>query len=53
MWAFRLVLGVVLSKNMGMGLVGVWIAMYVDWVVRAVCFVLRYRSGRWMTKAIK
>ena len=53
MWAFRLVLGVVLSKNMGMGLVGVWIAMYVDWVVRAVCFVLRYRSGKWMTKAIK
>ena len=53
MWAFRLVLGVVLSKNMGMGLVGVWIAMYVDWVVRAICFVLRYRSGRWMTKAIK
>lgn len=53
MWAFRLVLGVVLSKNMGMGLVGVWIAMYVDWVVRAICFVLRYRSGKWMTKAIK
>ena len=53
MWAFRLVLGVVLSKNMRMGLVGVWIAMYVDWVVRAICFVLRYRSGKWMTKAIK
>lgn len=53
MWAFRLVLGVVLSKHMGMGLTGVWIAMYVDWVVRAICFVLRYRSGKWMTKAIK
>ena len=52
MWAFRLVLGVVLSKNMGMGLIGVWIAMYVDWVVRAICFVLRYRSGKWMTKAV-
>ena len=53
MWAFRLVLGVVLSQHMGLGLVGVWIAMYVDWVVRAICFVLRYRSGKWMTKAIK
>ena len=53
MWMCRLVLGVVLSKNMGMGLHGVWIAMYVDWAVRAVCFVLRYRGGKWMTKAIK
>lgn len=53
MWLCRLVLGVVLSKYVGMGLHGVWIAMYADWVVRGACFVLRYRSGKWMTKAIK
>lgn len=53
MWLFRLVLGVVLSKHMGFGLPGVWIAMYVDWIVRGICFVARYRSGKWMTKAIK
>jgi Na+-driven multidrug efflux pump len=46
------VLGVVLSKHMGMGLTGVWAAMYVDWIVRGFCFLLRYRSGKWMTKAI-
>jgi len=53
MWIFRLVLAVVLSKHLGFGLRGVWIAMYVDWAVRAICFVLRFRSGKWMTKAIK
>ena len=53
MWMFRLVLGVVLAKHMGMGLPGVWIAMYVDWIVRGICFLIRYRTGKWMTKAIK
>jgi len=53
MWMFRLVLGVLLAKQFAMGLAGVWIAMYVDWVVRAVLFLLRYRSGKWKEKAIK
>ncbi len=26
---------------------GVWLAMYCDWVVRCICFILRYRSGKW------
>ena len=32
---------------MGLGLQGVWLAMYCDWVVRSVIFHLRYRSGAW------
>lgn len=52
MWLFRLVLGVFLSKYMGMGVKGVNLAMYVDWIVRSVCFLLRYKSGRWKTKAV-
>ena len=31
----------------GMGVMGVWIAMIIDWFVRAVLFVFRYRSGKW------
>ena len=53
MWMFRLVLGVLMAKQMGMGLIGVWLAMYVDWIVRGICFGLRYQSGKWKTKAIK
>lgn len=47
MWLFRIVFGVVLAKYMGMGVMGVWIAMVVDWIVRSICFIARYCSGRW------
>ena len=30
-----------------MGVYGVWLAMFVDWFVRAVFFVVRYRGGKW------
>ena len=48
MVVFRIVLSVVLGIGLGLGAVGVWIAMIVDWCCRIVCFVLRYRSGKWM-----
>ena len=37
----------VLGVNFGMGAIGVWIAMIVDWICRIVFFLLRYRSGKW------
>ncbi len=47
MWIFRIGFGYLLAKYLGMGVMGVWFAMYIDWAVRAICFVLRYRSTRW------
>ena len=47
MFAFRIALSYVLGVSFGMGAIGVWIAMVVDWICRIVCFVLRYYSGRW------
>jgi Na+-driven multidrug efflux pump len=41
-----------MGKTLGMGLVGVWIAMIIDWAVRSICFVLRYRSGKWKNTTI-
>lgn len=32
---------------LGLGVLGVWIAMVIDWCVRAVCMTLRYKTGRW------
>ena len=29
------------------GVVGVWIAMVADWVVRTICFLLRVRQKLW------
>lgn len=52
MWIFRIGFGVILSNFMGMGVLGVWIAMVIDWFVRSICFCIRYRSGKWKHPAI-
>ena len=41
-----------LGKYLGMGVFGVWVAMVIDWVFRALCFVIRYFKGSWKKKAI-
>jgi len=46
--AFAWVLGVFF----GLGILGIWISMYMDWVVRSVFFVNRVRSGKWMGKGV-
>ena len=35
------------SWGLGLGLLGVWLAMFCDWIVRAVCFLWRYWRGSW------
>lgn len=52
MWAFRIGLSYLLAQRFGMGINGVWYAMYVDWIVRVILFVGRYLSGRWKTKRL-
>ncbi len=47
MWIFRIGFSYVLGKYMNMGVFGIWVAMVIDWVFRAVCFVIRYFKGNW------
>ena len=47
MVTFRIGLSLVFGVRMGMGAVGVWIAMVADWVFRVCCFVGRYFRGTW------
>lgn len=47
MFVFRVALSSVLGIHMGMGAIGVWIAMVVDWICRTSFFIGRYLSGRW------
>ncbi len=47
MWLFRVMLGVAMVRWMDLGVVGIWYAMFVDWAVRMVIFVIRYRGHRW------
>lgn len=48
MIAFRIFFSWVIGVRFGMGIIGVWIAMIIDWVFRGV-FIWRVRSGRWLT----
>ena len=52
MWILRIGLGIVISKYMNVGMFGVWIAMFIDWFVRAFFFIIRYRSNKWETKTL-
>ena len=47
MWIFRIILGVVLGKYCNMGVMGVWIAMIIDWCIRSIFFFIRYRGEGW------
>ena len=47
MWICRIVLAYVLSLHLGLGLMGIWIAMTIDWLVRAIFFSFRVLRGKW------
>ena len=50
MWIFRIGFSYLLVPQIG--LLGVWVAMFIDWIVRAVVFLNRFLSGRWKTKTV-
>lgn len=50
MAVWRIGFSYLLGVRMGMGAIGVWIAMIVDWVCRAGFFVGRFASGAWKKK---
>lgn len=43
----RILLAYVFGVYLNMGMIGTWIAMFVDWIVKAIIFVWRYFSGKW------
>ena len=45
--AVRLFLSYLLGVTLQMGVIGIAFAMVCDWVVRAVLFFWRERTGRW------
>ena len=50
MWGCRVVAGYILGIELGMGVVGVWLGMFMDWAVRGALFYWRMVSGRWLWK---
>lgn len=47
MWVFRIGFAYLFSRNLDGGLLGVWVAMTIDWAFRGLCYSLRYRSHKW------
>ena len=52
MWVFRVASSYFFAGTMGLGVLGVWIGMYVDWGFRTLLFVIRYRRGKWLEKRV-
>lgn len=50
MWICRIGLSYLIGGFMGVGALGVWIAMSIDWAVRSICFLWKFRNGKWLTK---
>ena len=52
MWVFRVASSYFFAGTLKMGVLGVWIGMYVDWVFRSLLFVIRYKRGKWLNKRV-
>jgi Na+-driven multidrug efflux pump len=52
LWAIQVPLAYVLSRVLGLGADGVWLALVLGWGMQLVLMWLRYRQGRWKSKQI-
>ncbi len=46
-WGIRLVLAYILALSLGLGLVGIWVAITLDHCSRGLIVYLRFRRGHW------
>jgi Na+-driven multidrug efflux pump len=51
-WALSVLGSYLLAVVCGWGIYGMWIALAADECVRGILMVLRWKSGKWRTKAI-
>lgn len=53
MWIVRVGGGYLLGTALGLGIRGIWLAMALDWFVRGIVNLLRFRSKRWLKELSK
>lgn len=53
MWFVAVLGSYYFGVHLGMGLVGIWIAMTIDECARGLLFVIRFQSERWKYKMVK
>lgn len=52
MWLIRIGLSYVLAWTTPVGAMCSRIAMVVDWIARAIAFVIRFKRGKWTKRAV-
>ena len=52
MWVFAVTLSYYFGIVLGWGLVGVWVAMAIDEIIRALIFVWRWQSNKWKGRSL-
>ena len=52
MWTFRIGFSFLIGKYLGVGVLGVWIAMFIDWIFRIALLVWRVVSGKWKNRQL-
>lgn len=52
MWCCAVPGSYLLGIHLGWGLVGIWVAMAADEIMRAIIFVFRWQSGKWKNKKL-
>ena len=53
MWTLRVGLGVLLGRYWGFGVLGIWMARFADWALRAALFVPRFHGHKWETMGLE
>ncbi|MEY8388654.1 MATE family efflux transporter [Oscillospiraceae bacterium 38-13] len=53
MWTMRVGFGILLGRYLHFGVVGIWMAMFTDWLFRIAFFLPRFRSRRWETMGLE
>lgn len=43
----RVVFAYIFSVTLGMGMLGTWTAMFLDWFIKGIIYEIRYRKGTW------
>ncbi|MBZ0311945.1 MATE family efflux transporter [Clostridium butyricum] len=47
MFILRISFGYILGIIFNLGVIGVWLAMGADWMLRSIIYVLRFKNGKW------
>ncbi|MCR5108418.1 MAG: MATE family efflux transporter [Lachnospiraceae bacterium] len=50
MWIFRIGSAIILAKVFNLGVFGVWMGMYIDWIFRSIVFFTVYVRGKWASR---